>query len=224
MVRSLFVYIVPFILGCGLALGVYRWQHRPAVTFLSPVPTSVNLANPTPSPTLFSLETAPRDSLLGSIATMSGVMWWQSRTATQAARLNEGTVLQQGETLIASDSGELIVDFAGKASIALLPKAKVEIVQTLPQNLVFQQTRGHLQYAASKDSPISVRANRLLVYLPQGAVQVKFEADSPYILVTLKEGEATVAYNDKDFVSQVIKLSPGEEFEFDNEEREGVIL
>ena len=44
----------------------------------------------------FSLETAPSESLRGTIVSLSGDVGWQSRISTQAAQITKSMQIQQG--------------------------------------------------------------------------------------------------------------------------------
>ena len=171
--------------------------------------------------TKFSLEQAPSDSIRGQITGMSGEIWWQSRTATEPAKLTEAITIQQGETLIASDEGKLTVSFNQAATITLFPETRVEIIQTLPLNLVFNQTQGVGQYLVSGPTPVTVRSLNLIVNLDDGLLVVDTDEETGAIILGLKTGRAKVGYNSPEFDSKVWQLEPGDVFEYDNNERRG---
>jgi hypothetical protein len=142
--------------------------------------------------------------------------------ATQPSQLRAPTLLQQGEKIIASDSGNLTVQFAPAGSILLFPKTTVEITQTLPVNLVFSQQNGVAEYRADGSSPISIRSYRLLTKVSQGTVRVTAEEETHTITIQVLEGSATVAYNDADIVSQVVPIEKGQQFMFDSDKRKRI--
>lgn len=172
-------------------------------------------------PTKFSLENAPSDSIKGQINNMTGDIWWQSRTATEPAQLNEPIAIQQGETLIASEAGKLTVNFNPAATISLFPNTQVEIVQTLPLNLVFNQTKGVGQYQVSGINPVTIRSFNLIVNIESGLINIETDEETGEIILGLKTGWAKVAYNSPEFDSKVWELEPGDVFSYDSSERRG---
>lgn len=173
--------------------------------------------------TAFSIENAPQQSLKGTITAMQGDSWWESRVATEPARLIHPVTLQQGETLIASESGQITAIFPGFLELGLLAPAELAIVQTLPVNLVFQQQKGEVYYSATGKAPVAVRSLRLLTTLPIGKMQIFVDDEKQQIRLTVLEGSATVAYNDQDIVSQVVSVARGQSFIFASDERYGRI-
>lgn len=220
MGKQTLFFIIVFLAGGILAGGTYFFLHRPLSrsAFLSPLSQ-----NQLPPPTAFSLENAPRDSLRGQIATMSGEIFWQSRTATEPAKLLTPIILQQGENLIASDGGKMVVNFPADLTISLTPRSQINIIQTLPVNLVFEQPAGTITYEASQSGTISVRSRRLLVNFTDGQVQVNTDSDNHVVTVGVFKGEGKLSYNDRNFTSQVVNLPAGRIFIFNDDRRTGRI-
>lgn len=134
--------------------------------------------------------------------------------------LDMNTVLQQGEKLVASDSGNITITFSDTSEVNLHPKTIVEIVQTLPINLVFNQLNGDAEYLA-KDHQFTVRMLNLLVSFSQAKVSLAFDDKTGKITLAVISGGAVAAYNDVDFVSQRVFLREKDHFVFDNEKRTG---
>ncbi len=203
-------------LGAGAALGIsFAKNHSVPEGIISIGKKDSNFEL-----TKFSLEEAPSDSIRGQITAMSGEIWRQDRIATEPARLTEPVAIQQGEILIASDDGHLSVSFAAAAAITLFPKTQVEIVQTLPLNLVFNQDKGLAQYQTSGSSPVTVRSLNLIVNV-NGLLNIDTDEESGEIILSLKTGQAAVAYNSPDFISKKWDLDPGDVFKYDSNERQG---
>lgn len=205
-----------FTLGCGIAYGYYVWKGAQIVDF-SKAPTPTENA----PVTSFSLEEAPSDSVRGTIKSLSGNVWWESRTATQPARLAKQTILQQGEKLIASDDGRLTVEFTSFSAISLSPESEVEIIQTLPTSMVFNQLKGDVHYSTSGAEPISIRSLNMIATLVNGTMDIGVNRNSGDVVLDLQNGTATVAYNSPSFVSKVWDLSAGDTFEYNSNERKG---
>lgn len=154
--------IIFFLLGAIAAMGIFFGKNEPKF-----------------EPTKFSLENAPSESIKGQITNMDGEIWWQGRTATEPAQLKEAIEIQQGEILIASDAGNLTVEFAPAATISLFPETQIEIVQTLPLNLVFNQSQGVGQYQSSGINPVTVRSLNLIINLEDGLLVVDTDEEPP---------------------------------------------
>lgn len=216
------LYFLLFVTGGFAAFWSYVYVHqvRPATdhTTTSPVPETT----PTPTPTAFSVENAPSYSLRGTITEMNDGIWWVSRTATEASQLTSRIMVQQGDTLIASDSGNITVAFGDAAELKMEEDSAVDIVQTLPVDLVFGQRRGVAE-DMSKTSPVSVRSLRLLITQTDGVMRVQVDEDTHFITVEVESGDARAAYNDVDFVSQIVRIGERERFVFDSDGREGQI-
>lgn len=204
--NKIFLGIIFFLIGAGFALGMLFANGKKEPKF---------------EPTKFSLDQAPSDSIKGQITNLTGEIWWQSRTATEPAELKEAIEIQQGETLIASESGNLTIEFSPAATVSLFPETQIEIVQTMPLNLVFNQTKGVGQYQVFGSSPVTVRSLNLIVNLEDGLLVVDTDEETGQIILGLKTGKAKVAYNSPEFDSKVWELEPGDVFEYDSNERRG---
>ncbi len=215
--KKILLGIIVFLLGTGAALVVFFAKNH---SVPEPIIT-IAKKEPNFEPTKFSLEKAPSDSIKGQITAMSGDIWRQTRTATEPAKLTEPDVIQQGEVLIASDEGKLTVNFNPAATISLFPDTQVEIIQTLPLNLVFNQTKGIGQYQVSGTNPVTIRSFNLIVNIDEGLININTDAETGVITLSLKTGAAKVGYNSPEFDSKVWRLEAGDVFEYDSNERRG---
>jgi len=97
----------------------------------------------------------------------------------------------------------------------------VEIIQTLPLNLVFHQTKGVSQYLVSGTSPMTIRSFNLIVNVDEGLLNIDTDKETGMVTLSLKTGAAKVGYNSPEFDSKVWELEPGDVFEYDSNERRG---
>lgn len=171
--------------------------------------------------TEFSLEEAPKDSLRGEIINLSGEVGWQSRIATEPAELLEKRLIQQGEKLVTKENGNIAVKFASAGTMTMFPETELEIIQTLPINLVFNQLKGKAQYLVGGSSPTGIRCFNLIVNVNNGLINIEIDEATGEITLSLKTGKAMVAYNSPEFDSKVWDLEPGDKFVFYNDERKG---
>lgn len=204
-------------LGATVAIGIFFAKNH---SVPEPIIT-IGKKDRSFEPTHFSLEQAPSDSIKGQITSMTGEIWWQSRTATEPAELKKAIEIQQGEILIASESGNLTVEFSPAATVSLFPETQIEIVQTLPLNLVFNQSKGVGQYKSAGVNQLTIRSLNLIVNLADGLLVVDTDEETGQIILGLKTGKAKVAYNSPEFDSKVWELEPGDVFSYDANERQG---
>lgn len=215
--KQVIVGLLCVLLGAAGAIGInFAKNHSRPKPIITIAKKGANFL-----PSQFSLENAPTDSIRGTIATMSGEIYYQARTATGAAKLNQAIPVQQGETWIASDSGNLTINFAPAATVALFPQTKLEVIQTLPLNLVFNQTEGVGQYNAVGVNPVTIRGFNLIINLDSGLLVVDTNPETGTVILDLKTGSARVAYNSPEFDSKIWQLEPGDVFEYDSSLRQG---
>lgn len=181
------IKIIIFAIAFGVALGFGAWK-------LTPVP---KIEIPVQQKFAYDFSKPPTDSIIGKVASVSGDVYYKKRIGEEIVLLDKNTIFQ-GENLIASDSGKITVDFEGN-TIHLEPKTQVDIVQTLPGKLVFNQISG----SASYNIIGSVRVKRLLVEITKNTTIVINKNKTEVI------GFGKIAYNDINFNSKVADLVEG---------------
>lgn len=169
----------------------------------------------------FSLDTPPAASLKGKILSMSGSLEWQSRSATEPAKLTKIAPVLQGEEFWTKENGSFHVFFPNAVDIALKPKTHVNFIQTLPTNFVISQDRGEVTYKKLGTVPMGIRILRLLVNQTSGTVDIAIDDEQSIILLNVLKGSITVAFNDSDNLSNVVTIDKGSTYRFNNEERTG---
>lgn len=167
----------------------------------------------------FSLDKAPKESVIGNITALQGDVSWQSRTATAAVSLYRPIQIQQGEMLATQQGGYVAVSFPSVADISLQPLSKLEIVQTLGSDAVFSQKQGEILYSKTGRTPVSVRSLNALIVLDNGKMNVEIGKTESFITISVLNGAATLAYNEYDFKSNVITISEGKVAVFDSQTR-----
>jgi hypothetical protein len=155
----------------------------------------------------FSLNSAPSESLKGTIVFLSGDVSWQSRIATEASLISKPMQIQQGEEIVTKENGQAVVVFSNIANIVISPKTNVNFIQTLPNNILIGQNSGTVDYKKLGDNPLSVRSQDLLIKINQGEISVSVSEKQPYITVDVKEGSITVGYNDLSFLTKVVDVA-----------------
>ncbi len=169
---------------------------------------------------VFSLDNPPSDSLIGNIATMSGIIDWQSRAATEPAKLHTPVQIEQGELLQTEDTGAATVQFTNCCSLIVSPDTQVNFVQTLPANVVIGQPSGTVEYSVTNSIPLAVRSLDLLININTGNVIFSVSKTQPFISVYVKKGSMQASFNDLNYNSTVIPVTAGETFYFNDTTRE----
>lgn len=173
---------------------------------------------------VFSLDTPPAQSLRGTILAMQGVLEWQSRSATEPAKLISNGQVLQGEEYWTKENSSLHILFINAVDISIRAKTHVNFIQTLPTNFAISQDSGEVVYKKLGTVPVSMRALRLLVTQTSGTVDISIDDEQPIVLLRVLMGSVTLAFNDSDNVSNVITVDEGSTYRFNTEERTGRIL
>jgi hypothetical protein len=196
--------LVGFLLTVGVRYGLLIHQvsenHHHAVISPTVLPTSA-----------YSLENAPKASLRGRVSSMTGSIHWQSRTATDSAALFTPHEIQQGEILQTDDPLT--------ATISLLPNTRLEIIQTLPSEMVFKQDSGSTVYAASSEAKLSVRSLHLLTEVDGGETKIVTDNENGTVDVSVTSGTAKVSFNDQDNTTSVTTVKPMKTLVFSDDTR-----
>ena len=217
-------YILLFlIILIAVLTGLYLFYKQKAEQIVpTPLPT---IAEVNPQPILtsnFSLENAPTESLKGNITVMTGEVDWQDRIATEAAKISSPSAIQQGEKLITGAKSSLSLIFPTAVTVNFSEKTTIEVMQTLPANLVFSQTIGTAEYTKTGGYPVSVRTLNLLTNITGNTI-VSINPDKPIITLIVKSGDVTVAYNDLKYLSHEVMITAGHTYTFNSGTRKAVL-
>jgi hypothetical protein len=212
--KSAIVFIAFILVGLvagGILFGYYHF-NAPQKTKGGVSPVSY-----------FSLSASPKNSLIGSITALSGTVNWQSRTATAPAVLKTVRTIQQGEELITGHTGTVSVSFPAVCTITEAADTDVSFIQTLPENIVIDQTNGTVQYSVYGKYPLGLRSLDLLVEMKRGAMSVSVDDSTSEVFIRIINGTATAAYEDATNYSNVISLRSGNQLVFDDNSLEATI-
>lgn len=214
-------YIFLFIVAVLFGLVITILYTAPKV---SPTPERVltPVATQSAMTSSFSLPNAPTESIRGSISTMSGAVNWESRIATQPAKLVVPAPLQQGETLQTGDDGKVEITFPNVVSIKQSAKTQINFIQMLPTNSIISQGYGTTEYIQQGNTPLAVRSFGLLTEI-HGDVVITVDKDEDQVIIDVKTGSIIAAFNDLNYLSNVIPVSAGNEFIYDDDTREETI-
>lgn len=205
------LFLVSLFLGISLTI-LYFQLFTPHQATL----TSQQIKATLPKTPAFSVANAPRDSLRGTMLSLSGTVQWESRTATTPATITTLQTLQQGEELTTQKDGKATIEFTPTCIITLSPSTNLSIIQTLPTNLVFAQSQGTVTYTKSTTTPLAVRSLDALVQLTQGNVTISVDKDTAQMTVGVSSESATIAFNDSQTISNVVTIPSGKAYVFDD--------
>lgn len=191
-----------------------------AYIIFTTTPQTQSYITPVSHHTSFSLDTPPSDSLRGNIATMSGTVDWESRSATQPATLHSSPQIEQGEDIATETDGTALVQFPTCCSMQLSPLTHLSFVQTLPANIVIAQSQGSVEYATT-NIPVSVRSLSLLITMTNDDIVFTMSKTQPILSIFVKKGLLQASYNDLQYNSTVIPVTEGQTFIFNDTTRSG---
>lgn len=218
--KHVLVFLVILI---AVLAGFYLYYKQKFGQVVStPLPTITEVTSQPTSTSNFSLENAPTESLKGNIPVMTGEVDWQDRVATEAAKISSPSAIQQGEKLITGEKSTLSLVFPSAVSVKFLEKTAIEMIQTLPANLVFSQTTGMAEYTKTGGYPVSVRTLNLLTNIT-GDTIISINPDKPIITLTVKSGDVTVAYNDLKYLSHEVTITAGHTYTFNSGTRKAAL-
>jgi hypothetical protein len=202
--KNFIVFAMYFVLGVFL---IFSFKQ------ISQTINSQQLKTPLSQSTFF-LNSAPSESLRGTIMSLVGDVGWRSRIATEPARITKPTQVQQGEGIVTEkDSGATVV-FSNIANINIFSKTNINFIQTLPSNILFEQNIGIVNYKILGSNIVNIRCLSLLIKANQGEVEVSVNENQPYIIIDVKIGSITVGYNDINYVTQVLDVKSGKRLIF----------
>ncbi len=191
--KNLLLFVFFILIGIGISIGYFTWSKTKI--------KKSNIAKHEKKE--FSIEKAPSESLRGTITSMSGEVQWQSRIATEPAKLNDPHEIQQGEELIASNGAKLTLEFQDSTKLTIFPDSHLSIIQTLPTNMVFSQPKGKILYEKLGKSPVSIRSLHLVTLINEGSLELSIDEENSEIRANVLEGSAQIAYNDLELLSHV---------------------
>lgn len=215
--KHLLLFFLSILIGIIVVVGYRTWFINTNITLSKTFNKSVI------STIKFSLENAPSQSLQGRIASLSGNVQWQSRTAAQSVPLTMPRFMQQGEAVSTGDDGKILIKFPGFVTVNLLQDAVLNFIQTLPANLVFEQNSGIVSYTKEGAAPVSIRTFGLLTTMKQGIVIMVVKSTKENTAITVQKGSVIEGFNDTQNISNVVTINEGNQFVFNNDTKKGVI-
>ena len=171
---------------------------------------------------IYSLEDPPSESLRGQIATMSGEIYWQGRIATESSQIFDPQEILQGESVSIKKDSDLTIEFDNACIIEMSENTSVNVIQTLPINLVFRQSDGSAVFNRTGENPLSVRTLSLLSDI-NGKAKITIDKDKNTIYLEVISGSTTVAYNDLEFISRQMTIEENQTYTFNQDTRKGVL-
>ncbi|MCR4326059.1 MAG: hypothetical protein NUV52_00185 [Candidatus Roizmanbacteria bacterium] len=208
------------VLAIAAGLGAVYWYQTQTI------PSKTVTATPskpptTPSPTLFTVNDPPTESISGNLDTFLGDVTWEPREATHSSPISSRAVIRQGDYIETGDDGTASITFPIIGTLSMEPNTQVQIVQTLPANAVLLHRTGTAVYERTGETPITVRALSLLVDLEEESiVRITVDEEEGSVLVLAEQGNSVAAYNDADFETVKLMLEEGQELTYDSLLRE----
>lgn len=169
----------------------------------------------------FSIEPAPSETKEGRITSFSGNVLFESRIATQPARLTQNRPVKQAEKIRTENESTASIAFDNIGTINIEQNSEVSFIQTRPSEFVLVQPEGTVIYKVNGETPFSIRALHLLISIPKGEGTVSFDEENGTVHITITDGTASVAYIDLENNTIVKDLPTDSTYIYTIETREG---
>ena len=213
MIKNIFLLIISIVLGILIIVLGFLWiSPRNSQVLKIILPQS-----------LFSLENAPTDSLVGEVASMSGKVAWQSRIAPVAILINSPIKLQQGEEVDTYEDGNATLNFPQFAVITASSNTQIGFIQTLPEDFVVEQKQGLADYNKTGKNPVSIVALDLLINIDSGESTILVDNGNQNVTVTVNTGSVTVAFDNNENNTNVLSVKSGNEYIFNDNTKMGIV-
>jgi len=209
------LFIICFLVGIGIVFGYSKFKTN------NNLQQKIVVNKQTPTLT-FSIEKPPSESLKGSITSRTGILFWESRIATEPGELKNDVQIEQGEELITKDKSSAIMNFDHVGTFTLSENSDLSFIQTLPIDFVVEQKTGTIKYEVNGETPLSIRIKNALITKTSGIIQITITDEDPIITISTIQGTAQIGFNDLDYVSQVFTLREGQIYEYNNDERTAI--
>lgn len=209
--KKFLIFLVFLFIGIILGSSYYLWKSNQTNSDIERVKKEPR----------FSIEKAPKNSGKGTIQSMSGTIKWQSRIATEPAQITKPVPIQQGDELLSGEDGNAVINYLTSLTISLSPNSHISFIQTLPTNFVFNQINGTIEYQKNNPTPLAIRSLHLLTQMDNGDIQIVVDEKTARVEIAVKQGSARIAFNDLNNVSNVVSLSQGDYYQFDDRKRQG---
>lgn len=211
--RTVIIFLISITIGIALIYSLKTGVRQ-----------TTYVRSPYPIPISFSLDKAPSESIKGTIASLSGNVGWQSRTATETAQITKPQEIQQGEAIETKDNGKMTLQFENVFTSYLSQNTFLNIVQTLPTQFVIDQSKGKTDFEKLGQIPLTIRSYSLLIAIndSDGDVEIETNEKRGIITTSVKKGSITVAYNDsKQETTRVLTIDEGNQYIFNNDTKKG---
>lgn len=212
--KTFLIVILSFIFGMAISLIIRYGLNQKFMPLAK---------NNLPNPTHFSLINPPDKSVNGKILFLSGNVFWENRIATQPSKLILPTPIEQGEELYTKNNGQISINFPNFGTITLLPNSNLDIIQTLPENLVILQNKGKAVYQKQGNNAFSIRTFNLLINLKQGESVVNINLKTQTATINVEKGLITTAFIDSQGNTDTLNVYQKQSFIFNNNTSTGAV-
>lgn len=220
--QSVIIFLITFIFGVLGIVNYYVWR-----------PEEANIVSKTITPTLNPqtevipkelIENPPSITEKGEITELEGEIKFQKRGSLEFESISEPQQILQGEALITGEDGSAEITFGSNIFFTLQEETEIAVWQSLPEQFVIVHRNGIVTYTNNTDSPFTIRSAPIIAILTNGEAEVIRDEEDGTVSLALTEGSMEIAYNNSDFISQIVELEEGDTFVIDIETREGEIL
>jgi hypothetical protein len=160
----------------------------------------------------------PKDAIQATVTNIEGTVKKQKRNDDNFKPINKPTSLVQGESISTGQNGSSYITFRKTIDLTIENNTQLDFLNGLPKAIVVRQPNGTITYYAYNiTQPFSIRSLGLLIQINKTKTKVTINTNSQKetVSVTVKNGEATLAYSDSKDKTQVKKIKQNQSAIFD---------
>ena len=159
----------------------------------------------------------PSSALIGKIVQMNGEVKRQARDKEEFEKITDSSDILQGESVRTLRNSRVTIEFTDFASIILSQNSQLDLINLIPDNFLFQQSIGNINFKVSPGKTFSNRILHSLISISDGETIISNDEDS--VTIQVKSGRAKVAFVDLDNQTQVFELATGDKALIDDTQR-----
>lgn len=149
----------------------------------------------------------PAQSLKGILIDMKGSVLHKTRDTNAFVEATSSATILVGESIATEKDGTATIQIPSLSVISMEKDAEIVFINIFPQNSVFQQKSGNIQYEILSTNPVAIRALHTLIQASDAKITINI-IDSD-ISVIVQNGEVKVALVDTDNITHVHTVPEG---------------
>lgn len=153
---------------------------------------------------------SPSDALPGTVDRLEGTVTIQNRNAISAQSMTKSDTIVDGETVTTDPSGTVLFNIADKGSFTILPESQVTVINALDTSYLLT-LQGSIDMRLKIEEEVAIRTQGLLVLLNGATASIGSNVSAGVVEIEVLDGDATIAYLDSSYETDVYRLESGEQ-------------